>query len=98
MDKGTDAYDMLTGKIIPLKLGFIGVVNRSQQDINTRKPIKQSLKEEAEFFSSHPIYRSIASRCGTPFLSKTLNRVTSFVVLKFSSFALLNFVCHQKRS
>lgn len=75
MDKGTDAYDMLTGKIIPLKLGFIGVVNRSQQDINTRKPIKQSLKEEAEFFSSHPIYRSIASRCGTPFLSKTLNRI-----------------------
>eukprot|EP01102_Stenamoeba_stenopodia_P021446 TRINITY_DN8644_c0_g1_i1.p1 TRINITY_DN8644_c0_g1~~TRINITY_DN8644_c0_g1_i1.p1 ORF type:complete len:754 (-),score=182.83 TRINITY_DN8644_c0_g1_i1:121-2382(-) len=75
MDKGTDAYDMLTGKIIPLKLGFIGVVNRSQQDINTRKPIKQALKEEAEYFSSHPIYRSIASRCGTPFLAKTLNRI-----------------------
>lgn len=75
MDKGTDAYDVLTGKVIPLKLGFIGVVNRSQQDINTKKPIKQSLKEEAEFFSTHPIYRQLASRCGTPFLAKTLNRI-----------------------
>lgn len=30
MDQGTDAMDVLTGKIIPIKLGIIGVVNRSQ--------------------------------------------------------------------
>jgi dynamin 1-like protein len=30
MDQGTDAMDVLTGKLVPVKLGIIGVVNRSQ--------------------------------------------------------------------
>lgn len=29
----TDAMDILTGKVIPLNLGFVGVINRSQEDI-----------------------------------------------------------------
>ncbi len=33
MDKGTNAERMILGIDIPLKLGFVGVVNRSQQDI-----------------------------------------------------------------
>ena len=33
MDEGTDALEVLQGKVIPLKLGYIGVVNRSQKDI-----------------------------------------------------------------
>ena len=28
MDKGTDALDIFHGKLLPLKLGYIGVVNR----------------------------------------------------------------------
>lgn len=27
--------DVLTGKVIPLNLGFIGVINRSQEGINS---------------------------------------------------------------
>ncbi|VDK45527.1 unnamed protein product [Cylicostephanus goldi] len=30
MDQGTDAMDVLMGKVVPVKLGIIGVVNRSQ--------------------------------------------------------------------
>lgn len=30
MDRGTDANDVLLGRVIPVKLGIIGVVNRSQ--------------------------------------------------------------------
>ena len=37
MDRGTDAYDVLCGRIIPVKLGIIGVVNRSQEDIHKKK-------------------------------------------------------------
>jgi dynamin 1-like protein len=33
MDEGTDAIDLLSGKIYPLKLGYVGVVGRSQKDI-----------------------------------------------------------------
>ncbi len=32
MEQGTHALDILTGRVYPLKLGFIGVVNRSQQE------------------------------------------------------------------
>ena len=34
---GTDAIDILYGRVIPVKLGIIGVVNRSQQDIMNNK-------------------------------------------------------------
>ena len=37
MDQGTDAMDLLCGRVIPVKLGILGVVNRSQADINNRK-------------------------------------------------------------
>ena len=33
MDRGTDARNLLLGKVIPLRLGYIGVVNRSQEVI-----------------------------------------------------------------
>lgn len=75
MDRGTNALDILTGKVYPLKLGFIGVVNRSQQDIASNKALVDSIDAERQFFQSHPAYRSIASRCGTAYLAKTLNRI-----------------------
>lgn len=75
MDAGTNAMDILTGRVYPLKLGFIGVVNRSQQDINSNKNLKEALESEEEFFRSHPSYRSISHKNGTRYLSKTLNQV-----------------------
>ena len=73
MDHGTNALDILSGRVYPLKLGFIGVVNRSQQDIQTSKPMSEALKSEAEFFRHHPAYRNMAPRCGTKYLARTLN-------------------------
>lgn len=77
MDAGTNANDILTGRTYPLKLGFIGVVNRSQQDINTEKPMVAALDSEKEFFITHPAYRNIAHKQGTRYLAKTLNQVSS---------------------
>jgi dynamin 1-like protein len=74
MDHGTNAMDILTGRVYPLKLGFIGVVNRSQQDIQGNKPMEDALKAEMDFFRHHPAYRNIAVKCGTQFLAKTLNQ------------------------
>ncbi|KAG9019102.1 Dynamin- GTPase protein [Tulasnella sp. 427] len=75
MDAGTNALDILNGRVYPLKLGFIGVVNRSQQDINASLPMKDAIEHESEFFKSHPAYRNIAHRNGTKYLAKTLNQV-----------------------
>lgn len=74
MDHGTNALDILSGKVYPLKLGFVGVVNRSQQDILTNKSVQDGLSDEEEFFRSHSIYRPISSRCGTKYLAKLLNQ------------------------
>ncbi|CAH0476525.1 unnamed protein product [Peronospora belbahrii] len=75
MDAGTDAMDMLQGRVIPLKRGYVGVVNRSQADINAQLSIRDSLRKEQTFFKTHPAYRAIASRMGTQYLSKTLNTI-----------------------
>jgi dynamin 1-like protein len=75
MDAGTHALDVLTGRVYPLKLGFIGVVNRSQRDIDADKSMSDALESEAEFFTSHPQYRNIALKNGTKHLAKTLNQV-----------------------
>ncbi|PRP82407.1 dynamin-2 [Planoprotostelium fungivorum] len=75
MDKGTDALDMLMGRVVPLRLGYIGVVNRSQADINSRRSITSALEGEREFFSTHPAYRNVASRCGTSFLAGNLSKI-----------------------
>ncbi|KAJ6624865.1 dynamin protein dnm1 [Mycena sp. CBHHK59/15] len=75
MDAGTNALDILTGRVYPLKLGFIGVVNRSQQDINGEKSMEAALNSETEFFKSHPAYRNIAHKNGTKYLAKSLNQV-----------------------
>jgi dynamin 1-like protein len=76
MDAGTNANDILTGRTYPLKLGFIGVVNRSQQDINTEKPMTAALDSEREFFTTHSAYRNIAHKQGTKHLTKTLNQAS----------------------
>lgn len=73
MDHGTNAMDILSGRVYPLKLGFIGVVNRSQQDIQSGKALSDALRAESEFFRHNPAYRNMANRCGTQFLAKTLN-------------------------
>lgn len=73
MDHGTNAMDILSGRVYPLRLGFIGVINRSQQDIQSGKSLSQALRGESDFFIHHPAYRNMANRCGTQFLAKTLN-------------------------
>ncbi|KAH9930265.1 Dynamin central region-domain-containing protein [Fomitopsis serialis] len=75
MDAGTNALDILTGRVYPLKLGFIGVVGRSQQDINAGKQLSDAIDTELEFFRSHAAYRNIAHKNGTKYLAKTLNQV-----------------------
>ncbi|XP_044134756.1 dynamin-2 isoform X5 [Bufo gargarizans] len=74
MDEGTDARDILENKLLPLRRGYIGVVNRSQKDIDGKKDIRAALAAERKFFLSHPGYRHIADKMGTPHLQKTLNQ------------------------
>ncbi|XP_071513989.1 dynamin isoform X4 [Panulirus ornatus] len=74
MDDGTDARDVLENKLLPLRRGYVGVVNRSQKDIEGKKDIKAAMAAERKFFLSHPAYRHVADRMGTPYLQRVLNQ------------------------
>lgn len=74
MDEGTDAREVLENKLLPLRRGYVGVVNRSQKDIEGRKDIKAAMAAERKFFLSHPSYRHMADRMGTPYLQRVLNQ------------------------
>ncbi|XP_077353644.1 dynamin-1a isoform X4 [Festucalex cinctus] len=74
MDEGTDAKDILENRLLPLRRGYIGVVNRSQKDIDGKKDITAALAAERKFFLSHPAYRHLADRMGTAYLQKILNQ------------------------
>jgi dynamin 1-like protein len=75
MDRGTDARNFLLGNVVPLRLGYVGVVNRSQEDIAANKSIREALVYEENFFRSRPVYHSLSERCGIPQLAKKLNLI-----------------------
>ncbi|XP_048444152.1 dynamin-related protein 3A [Pyrus x bretschneideri] len=77
MDRGTDACNFLLGKVIPLKLGYVGVVNRSQEDINKNRGIATALAYEEKFFNEHPVLciGNLSDRCGMPQLARKLNQI-----------------------
>ncbi|XP_037626005.1 dynamin 3a isoform X4 [Sebastes umbrosus] len=74
MDEGTDARNILENRLLPLRRGYIGVVNRSQKDIDGKKDIKAALLAEKKFFLSHPAYKHMAESMGTPYLQRILNQ------------------------
>ena len=75
MDQGTDAVEVLKGNVIPLRRGFVGVVNRSQKDIADGKPISAARDAERAFFDQHPRYRPMSSQMGSQYLARRLNEL-----------------------
>lgn len=62
------------GKAYPLKLGYYGVVCRSQNDINARLSIPQALQKEANYFKGSPHFQDYRDYCGISNLLFKLNR------------------------
>lgn len=56
MDKGTNAVALLKNEVVPLRLGYIGIVNRSQMDINNKIDMKVARQNEQRFFEDHTEY------------------------------------------
>ena len=76
MDRGTNAKNVLLGKEVQLKLGFVGVKNRSQEDINNLMRVEAALREEREYFSRHEVYSTMpAGYLGTEVLTQKLTKI-----------------------
>ncbi|CAN4108407.1 unnamed protein product [Withania somnifera] len=80
MDKGTDAVDILEGRAYKLQFPWIGVVNRSQADINKNVDMIAARRREKEYFSSTPEYRHLANRMGSEHLGKVMSRHLEAVI------------------
>ena len=76
MDKGTDAKKALMNQEIPLKLGYIGVKNRSKQDLIDHISMEEMQRKEREFFKNHPIYKHLPPGCfGSEVLIQKLTKI-----------------------
>ncbi|KAK6158875.1 hypothetical protein DH2020_006189 [Rehmannia glutinosa] len=80
MDKGTDAVDILEGKAYKLQFPWIGVVNRSQQDINKNVDMIAARRREREYFAQTPEYKHLAHRMGSEHLGKVLSKHLEAVI------------------
>ena len=78
MDPGTDAAEVLHNRVIPLRRGYVAVVNRGQRDVDADLSIRVGLRNEERFFRTHPAYsRSphLLAKCGTANLARSLNGI-----------------------
>eukprot|EP00257_Ricinus_communis_P021189 XP_015580615.1 dynamin-related protein 1C isoform X1 [Ricinus communis] len=80
MDKGTNALDILEGRAYPLQRPWVGIVNRSQADINKNVDMIAARRKEREFFASSPDYRHLAGRMGAEYLAKLLSKHLESVI------------------
>uniref|UniRef100_A0A8D3A728 Dynamin-1-like protein n=1 Tax=Scophthalmus maximus TaxID=52904 RepID=A0A8D3A728_SCOMX len=87
MDAGTDAMDILMGRVIPVKLGIVGVVNRSQLDINQKKPVADAIRDEYVFLQKK--YPSLTNRNGTKYLARTNHLLKNYIYFLFQRINVL---------
>ncbi|XP_044491225.1 phragmoplastin DRP1C-like [Mangifera indica] len=92
MDKGTNALDVLEGRAYRLQHPWVGIVNRSQADINKNVDMIAARQKEREYFESSPDYGHLASKMGSEYLAKLLLQHLEVVIrqCKPSIIALIN--------
>ncbi|XP_052184562.1 phragmoplastin DRP1C-like [Diospyros lotus] len=80
MDKGTNAVDVLEGRAYRLQHPWVGIVNRSQADINRNVDMIAARRREKEYFESSPEYGHLAHKMGAEYLAKLLSKHLETVI------------------
>lgn len=70
MDEGTDCVDILNNKINTLYLGYIGIINRGQSDLNNNFQLTNLIQKENSFFKNHKMYKNIKQVGGNHLIEK----------------------------
>jgi hypothetical protein len=66
---------VLEGRSYRLQHPWVGVVNRSQADINKNVDMILARRKEREYFATSPDYGHLASKMGSEYLAKLLSKV-----------------------
>ncbi|XP_021659291.2 phragmoplastin DRP1E isoform X2 [Hevea brasiliensis] len=80
MDKGTNALDVLEGRSYRLQHPWVGIVNRSQADINKNIDMIVARRKEREYFATSPDYGHLANKMGSEYLAKLLSKHLESVI------------------
>eukprot|EP00249_Psilotum_nudum_P016137 c25674_g1_i1 orf=335-2170(-) len=80
MDKGTNALEVLEGRSYRLQHPWVGVVNRSQADINRNVDMIAARRREREYFATSQDYSHLSSRMGSEYLGKILSKHLESVI------------------
>ncbi|CAL5197887.1 unnamed protein product [Lathyrus oleraceus] len=80
MDKGTNALDVLEGRSYRLRNPWVGIVNRSQEDINRKVDMIAARQREREFFSTNRDYAHLSSKMGSEYLARLLSKHLESVI------------------
>ncbi|KAK8620862.1 hypothetical protein V6N13_067323 [Hibiscus sabdariffa] len=80
MDKGTNALDVLEGRSYRLQHPWVGIVNRSQSDINKNVDMIVARRKERDYFATSPDYGHLASKMGSEYLAKLLSQHLESVI------------------
>ncbi|CAH1439551.1 unnamed protein product [Lactuca virosa] len=80
MDKGTNALDVLEGRAYRLQHPWVGIVNRSQADINKNTDMMYARRREREYFATSPDYGHLANKMGSEYLAKLLSQHLETVI------------------
>ncbi|KAJ8453325.1 hypothetical protein Cgig2_008209 [Carnegiea gigantea] len=74
MDQGTNALDVLEGRAYRLQHPWVGVVNRSQAEINKNVDMIAARRKEREYFEHSPEYSHLSHKMGSEYLAKLLSK------------------------
>ncbi|KAL6175930.1 hypothetical protein ACLB2K_052568 [Fragaria x ananassa] len=80
MDRGTNALDVLEGRSYRLEHPWVGIVNRSQADINSNMDMIAARRREGDYFSTSTEYGHLASKMGSEYLAKLLSKHLESVI------------------
>ncbi|XXG75657.1 hypothetical protein AAC387_Pa08g0181 [Persea americana] len=80
MDKGTNALDVLEGRSYRLQHPWVGIVNRSQADINKNVDMIAARRKERDYFATSPDYGHLGSKMGSEYLAKLLSKHLESVI------------------
>ncbi|GJZ24623.1 dynamin-related protein 1C [Tanacetum coccineum] len=71
---------VLEGRSYRLQHPWVGIVNRSQADINKNVDMIVARRKEQEYFESSPIYGHLAPKMGSVYLAKLLSKHLESVI------------------
>jgi hypothetical protein len=68
-------FKVLEGRAYRLQHPWVGIVNRSQADINKNVDMIAARRKEREYFETSPEYGHLSSKMGSEYLAKLLSKV-----------------------